>query len=65
MVALLPHMLDKLGPAGLLGILLMVAGIAVVAWNAPIVAAGLVLVLAGLGLVVRSAAKSVMGMFGF
>jgi len=58
-------MLDKLGPTGLLGVLLMVAGIAVVAWNAPIVAAGLVLVLLGLGLVVRSAAKSVMGMFGF
>ncbi|WP_353634907.1 hypothetical protein ABSL23_04710 [Halobacterium sp. NMX12-1] len=58
-------MLDKLGLSGLFGILLILAGIGVVAWNAPIVAAGLVLVLLGLTLVVRRAAKSVMGMFGF
>jgi len=58
-------MLDRLGPSGLLGVLLLLVGIAVVAWNAPVVAAGLALVLLGLGLVVRSAAKSVMGMFGF
>jgi hypothetical protein len=64
-VALVPHMLDKLGLSGLFGVLLILAGIGVVAWNAPIVAAGLVLVLLGLALVVRRAAKSVMGMFGF
>ncbi len=64
-VALVPHMLDKLGLSGLFGALLILAGIGVVAWNAPVVAAGLVLVLLGLALVVRRAAKSVMGMFGF
>ena len=57
-------MLDKIGPSGILGVLLVLAGVGTVAWNAPIVAAGLVLVLLGLALVVRSAAKSVMGMFG-
>ena len=57
-------MLDKIGPSGILGVLLVLAGVGIVAWNAPIVAAGLVLVLVGFALVVRSAAKSVMGMFG-
>ncbi|MCG1004493.1 MULTISPECIES: hypothetical protein [Halobacterium] len=57
-------MLDKLGISGVVGVLLVLAGIGVVAWNAPIVAAGLVLVLLGLALLVRRAAKSVMGVFG-
>ncbi|WP_336035503.1 DUF7470 family protein [Halobacterium yunchengense] len=57
-------MLDKLGLSGALGALLVVAGVAVVAWRAPVVAAGIVLVLLGLGLVVRRGVKSVMGMFG-
>jgi hypothetical protein len=58
-------MLDKLGLSGVFGALLMLAGVAIVAWKAPIVAAGIVLVLLGLALVVRRVAKSVMGMFGF
>ncbi|AHG02590.1 hypothetical protein HALDL1_02320 [Halobacterium sp. DL1] len=57
-------MLDKIGPSGIFGVLLVLAGVGIVAWTAPIVAAGLVLVLVGFALVVRSAAKSVMGMFG-
>ncbi len=64
MVALVVHVLDKLGLSGALGALLVVAGVAVVAWRAPVVAAGIVLVLLGLGLVVRRGVKSVMGMFG-
>jgi hypothetical protein len=58
-------MLDKLGLSGVFGVLLMLAGVGIVAWKAPIVAAGFVLVLLGLALVVRRMAKSVMGMFGF
>ncbi|WP_232703468.1 DUF7470 family protein [Halobacterium wangiae] len=58
-------MLDKIGLSGVFGILLVLAGVGVVAWTAPVVAVGLVLVLVGFALVVRSAAKSVMGMFGF
>jgi len=57
-------MLDKIGPSGIFGVLLVLAGVGIVAWTAPIVAAGLVLVLVGFALVVRSAPKSVMGMFG-
>lgn len=57
-------MLDKLGLSGIFGLLLMVAGIAVVAWKAPVVAAGLTAVIVGLALVARGAIQSVMGMFG-
>jgi len=57
-------MLDKLGLSGIVGLLLVVAGIAVVAWTAPVVAAGLTAVIVGLALVARGAIQSVMGMFG-
>jgi hypothetical protein len=43
----------------------VLAGVAIVAIKAPIVAAGIVLVLLGLGLIVRRVAKSLMGVFGF
>ncbi|MFC3477965.1 DUF7470 family protein [Halobacterium litoreum] len=57
-------MLDKIGLSGVLGILLVVAGVAVVAWKAPVVAAGLTAILLGVALVARGAIQSVMGMFG-
>jgi len=57
-------MLDKLGLSGVFGLLLVVVGIAVVAWQAPVVAAGLTAVIVGLALVARGAVQSVMGMFG-
>jgi len=57
-------MLDKLGLSGILGVLLVVAGIAIVAWTAPVVAAGLTAVILGVALVARGAIQSVMGMFG-
>jgi hypothetical protein len=57
-------MLDKLDPLGYLGILLVLTGIGVVAWKAPVVAAGIAAVLLGVGLVAKSAVQSVMGMFG-
>lgn len=57
-------MLDKLGLSGILGVLLVVAGIAIVAWTAPVVAAGLTAVIVGVALVARGAIQSVMGMFG-
>lgn len=40
-------MLDKLGAKGIVGILLLLAGIGVVAWQQPIVAAGIALVVVG------------------
>lgn len=57
-------MLDKLGLSGVFGLLLVVAGIAIVAVRAPVVAAGLTAVIVGLALVARGAVQSVMGMFG-
>lgn len=58
-------MLDKLGTAGVTGALLLLAGLALVAWSAPIVAVGLALVLAGTGLVVKGLTTSLMRQFGF
>src|SRR6056297_1116365 len=63
-VAIHSAMLDKLGLSGVFGLLLVVVGIAVVAWQAPVVAAGLTAVIVGLALVARGAIQSVMGMFG-
>jgi len=57
-------MLDKLGTTGLLGLLCVLAGIVVVAWKAPIVAAGLAIVLVGLGLLVRRGLRAGMEMMG-
>jgi len=42
----------------------MLGGIAVVAWQAPIVAAGIAFVIAGLGLVVYGMIKNLMSAFG-
>lgn len=57
-------MLDKLGTSGLAGIVLLLAGIALIAWFYPIVAAGLALVLAGIALVAKGLISSVMRSFG-
>jgi hypothetical protein len=45
-------MFDKLGVAGLLGVLLLFGGIGLIAWQNLIVGGGVALVVAGLGLVV-------------
>lgn len=57
-------MYDRLGIGGIVGLLLTLGGIALVAWQEPIVAAGLAFVLAGLGLVVRALVGNVMRQFG-
>ena len=58
-------MLDTLGTVGAVGVLLLLAGLSLVAWNAPVVAIGLALVLAGTGLVVKGLTTSLMRQFGF
>ena len=45
-------MLQKLGAVGILGVLVMLGGVALVAVVQPIVAAGLALVVAGLGMII-------------
>jgi hypothetical protein len=57
-------MLDKLGTLGIVGIVVALAGLGLVAYRAPLVAAGLLLVLGGVGLVTQSLVKNVMSAFG-
>ena len=57
-------MFDSLGPMGWAGILLLLAGLAVVAFADPLVAAGLAIILVGLGLLVKRGVDLVMGMLG-
>ncbi|ELY90535.1 hypothetical protein C483_10761 [Natrialba hulunbeirensis JCM 10989] len=57
-------MLKHLGLLGIVGILILVAGIGIVAYASPIVAVGIALVLAGLGLVVKALVSSVLQQFG-
>lgn len=57
-------MYERLGISGIVGLLLVLGGIALVAWQAPIVAAGLAFVLAGLGLVVRALVGNLLKQFG-
>jgi hypothetical protein len=57
-------MLDKLGIAGVLGVVVMLGGIGLVAYEAPIVAAGLSFVIAGIGLIVYGMVKNLLTAFG-
>lgn len=57
-------MIDSLGILGWTGVVLLVVGLAVIAYVAPVVALGMGLVLAGLGLIVKQGISQVMGMFG-
>jgi hypothetical protein len=57
-------MLDKLGLAGIVGVLCCLGGLAVIAYVAPIVAGGLALVLIGLVLVVRGLLSGMLSAFG-
>jgi hypothetical protein len=60
-------MLKRLGLPGVFGVLVMLAGIALIAWENLLIAGGLALTIAGLGLVVYglvSGLLSAMGMGG-
>ena len=57
-------MLDKLGALGIAGLVVTLAGIAIVAWVNLVLAGGLALVLAGVGLVAAGLIKNVMKAFG-
>ena len=57
-------MLDKLGIPGILGVLFMLGGIAVVALENIILAGGLALVIAGLGLIVFGLVKNLLSSLG-
>ncbi|WP_254762505.1 DUF7470 family protein [Natrinema marinum] len=57
-------MLRNLGALGIVGLLLLLAGIALIAYANIVVALGMALVLAGLGLVVRSLISGMLQNFG-
>lgn len=57
-------MLDKLGPVGLFGLLVVVAGIAVIAWANLVIAGGIALVVAGLGFIVYGLVRSLVSSMG-
>jgi len=57
-------MLRLLGPLSVVGLLVLLAGIAVIAWQNLVVAAGVALVLAGLGVVVFGLVRKVLASMG-
>lgn len=58
-------MLRRIGPAGFVGLLMLLGGIGVVAWRDPIVATGLALVLAGIGLLAKGMIDALVASLGF
>jgi len=57
-------MLDKLGVIGIFGVVLMLGGVAVVAVENLLIAAGIAFVVAGLGLVVFGLVKNLLSSLG-
>ncbi|WP_135305807.1 DUF7470 family protein [Haloarcula amylovorans] len=57
-------MLDKLGVAGIAGVVILFGGIGLVAWQNLILAAGLALVVGGMGLIVYGLVTSLLASFG-
>ena len=57
-------MIRMLGPVSIVGLLVLLAGIAVIAWQNLVVAAGVALVLAGLGVVVFGLVRNVLSSMG-
>lgn len=57
-------MIRILGPVSIVGLLVLLAGIAVIAWQNLVVAAGVALVLAGLGFVVFGLVRNVLSSMG-
>jgi hypothetical protein len=57
-------MLDALGPLGWAGIVVLLAGLGLIAYADPLVAAGVGIVLLGLGLLVKRGVDMVMAMMG-
>ena len=57
-------MLQNLGALGIVGLVLLIAGIGLIAYANLLIAAGMALVLAGLGLVVKSLISGMLQSFG-
>ena len=57
-------MLQKLGPIGILGTLLILVGIVAIATQNLVIAVGMALVVAGFGMLAKAGLDAVMGLFG-
>jgi hypothetical protein len=57
-------MLKRLGAVGILGLLLMIGGLGVVTWAAPMVGLGLALVFLGTGLIVKALISNLVSSMG-
>jgi hypothetical protein len=57
-------MFDRLGPLGIVGLLMIVAGLGVVTWKEPIVGAGLALMFVGTGLVIKGLVGNMLQAWG-
>ena len=57
-------MLEKLGIVGVAGVLVTVGGLGVIAYESPVIAAGLLFVLLGLGLGVFALVKNTLSSLG-
>jgi hypothetical protein len=57
-------MLDRLGAAGIFGFLLLLGGIAVIAYVDLFIAAGIAFIVAGLGMVVYGLVSNLLGSLG-
>lgn len=57
-------MLQNIGALGIVGLVILIAGIALIAYANLVIAVGMALVLAGLGLVVKSLISGMLQNFG-
>ena len=57
-------MLKNLGPQGIAGLLILLVGVALIASQNLLIAAGIALVLAGLGIVVKALVSGMLQSFG-
>ncbi|SIR92685.1 DUF7470 family protein [Natronorubrum thiooxidans] len=57
-------MLKNLGPQGIAGLLIVLAGVALIAYQNLLIAAGMALVLAGLGILVKALISGMLQSFG-
>jgi len=57
-------MLKRLGATGIVGLLAILGGIALIAYDSLVIAGGIALVLAGIGLVVRALVSSLINSMG-
>lgn len=57
-------MFGRLGPAGIFGLLVVFAGIVVIAWENLVVAGGIALVIAGIGFIVYGIVTNLLSALG-